>query len=360
MTKRPKLQGLEEERPTIFTIEGWREFVNAPRSYAPERVAPEERAKWSEVQRNAYDQARERHHTQLPTILTPEVQHIIRDAGLQLQSNVSHCGTQCGGIITGPATFGKSTVLQEIGRRYELWFNRTYPPVDPADSAQIIPVVMVGLDTDATAKKLNRSIADFYGATLRYRNTTRDEYKEVIRQRVYLHHTKVILIDDIHYLKKPETQRQHDQMLSLNNHIKNLADTLGVTFVFAGVNVDGTGLFDEGLTTTDTVFSQIGGRMARYELRGYPYESDEWTKLVEAFEKELILDRHEPGTLVRLSNYLHRRTRGSIGSLTNLLRKATYLTITAKKEYLDHALLQQVKVDRNAEVNYARHAETET
>lgn len=362
----PQLRGLPQ-RHNPHTVEGWRDALALPRSYAPERASREERASWTEEQRDAYDSARIRHHSNLPIILTSEVRQILRNTRLQLQANVYSRGTVCGGVITGPATYGKTTLLEEIGRQYETWFRKQFPPEDPNDAIRVIPVVKVGLPDKATTKSLNITIAEFYGATLSPRKTTRDEYQEVIRQRVALHQTKLIIIDDIHFLnrrarqefkgKRILDQQEMSSLISINNHLKALADELGVTFIFGGINVDGTGLFDEG-ATADTVLSQIGGRMARYELTGFRHGSEEWKNVVKAFESDLLLDDHIPGTLENLSDYLHHRTSGSIGSFKNLLKLASLRALLDKNEpeLINYTLLQKIKSDRNAEINFQRHS----
>lgn len=359
----PKLRGLAEKR-NPHTVEGWRQIMNEPRSYAPERATPEARSLWTPAEQAAYDSARIKHHSNIPVILTKEVKGILLSTRLQLQANAYSYGTVCGAVITGPATYGKTTLLEEIGRQHETWFREEFPPEDPTDAARIIPVVKVGLPEKATTKSLNIAIAEFYGAALRRRQNTRDEYQEVIRSRVSIHHTRLIIIDDIHFLNrkarrnKEGTRLLNDQelssLISINNHLKALADELSVTFIFGGINVDDTGLFDEG-SRTDTVFSQIGGRMARHELTGFTYGSDEWKKVVSAFEDELILDQHVPGTLAKLADYLYHRTNGSIGSLKNLLKLAALHAMVAGKELIDFKLLQKIKADRNAEANFERH-----
>lgn len=359
----PKLRGLNP-RLNPHTVEGWRHIVNQPRSYAPLGATPDERAQWSEAERQAYDLARTRHHSNLPVILTPQVTQILRHTRLQLQANVHSSGTVCGAIITGPATYGKTTLLEEIGRQYETWFRTQFPPENPDEAALVIPVVKVGLPEKATTKSLNIAIAEFYGAALSRRLTTRDEYQEIIRARVAAHHTRLIIIDDIHYLNRKARRNKegkkllNDQelaaLISINNHLKSLADELGVTFIFGGINVEDTGLFDEG-TRTDTVFSQIGGRMARHDLTGFPHGSKEWDDVLTSFENELCLDRHVPGTLKRIANYLHHRTSGSIGSLKNLLKLAALRAMVGETEQIDFTLLQKIKSDRNAEENFQLH-----
>lgn len=361
----PRLRGLPQ-RHNPHTVEGWRDALAAPRSYAPERVTPEERASWPEERQVEYDLARMRHHSNLPVILTAEVRPILRDIRLQLEANVHSRGAVCGAVITGPATYGKTTLLGEIGRQYETWFRKAFPPEDPNDAALVIPIVKVGLPAKATTKSINIAIAEFYGAALRRRDTTSDEYQGVIRERVAMHRTQVIMIDDIHFLnrkarrnkegKRLMNERELAALISVNNHFKVLADEFGVTFIFGGIDVDSTGLFDQG-AQVDTVFSQIGGRMARYELTGFRKGSEAWTYVVKSFETMLLLDHHGPGTLETLVDYLHDRTSGSIGSLKNLLKLAALKTMLDKKtpERIDYALLRTIKSDRNAEANYQRH-----
>jgi hypothetical protein len=75
----------------------------------------------------------------------------------------------------------------------------------------------------------------------------------------------------------------------------------------------------------------------------------EWSALVAAVEGSLRLYRHEDGSLVTLADYLHRRTRGMIGSLLWLIRDAACQAILNGSEKITRKSLDQITVDMTAQ-----------
>ena len=66
-------------------------------------------------------------------------------------------------------------------------------------------------------------------------------------------------------------------------------------------------------------------------------------------EDALRLHRHETGTLAGLDRYLHRRTRGMIGSLSHLIRGAAVEAILAGTEQITRKLLDTIDIDHAAQ-----------
>jgi hypothetical protein len=62
-------------------------------------------------------------------------------------------------------------------------------------------------------------------------------------------------------------------------------------------------------------------------------------------DSALRLHHHKAGTLVRLAEYLYRRSGGMIGSLSQLIRGAAILAIDDGSEQITRALLDGVPVD---------------
>ena len=63
----------------------------------------------------------------------------------------------------------------------------------------------------------------------------------------------------------------------------------------------------------------------------------------------LRLYRHKDGALVALAGYLHRRTRGMIGSLLWLIRDAACQAILDGTEKITRKSLDQIVVDMTAQ-----------
>jgi hypothetical protein len=105
-----------------------------------------------------------------------------------------------------------------------------------------------------------------------------------------------------------------------SGQLKYLAERIPATFIYAGVNVEGSGLF------AGTRGQQIAVRFGVITCQAFPYgtaaQRRQWQALIATLdlEQSLRLHRHRPGQLLRLDAYLHQRTDGMIGSLSHLIR----------------------------------------
>ena len=93
---------------------------------------------------------------------------------------------------------------------------------------------------------------------------------------------------------------------------------------------------------------QVAGRFTLIPTSAF-IPGREWSSLVAAVEGSLRLYRHKDGSLVTLADYLHRRTRGMIGSLLWLLRDASCQAILDGTEKLTRKSLDQIAVDMTAQ-----------
>ncbi|MEE1829691.1 hypothetical protein [Streptomyces sp. SP17KL33] len=66
-------------------------------------------------------------------------------------------------------------------------------------------------------------------------------------------------------------------------------------------------------------------------------------------EGTLRLHRHETGTLVTMSKYLHQRTGGMIGSLSHLIRAAAISAILDETERITRATVKNNRIDHSSE-----------
>ncbi|GBF03880.1 hypothetical protein DAERI_010052 [Deinococcus aerius] len=349
------LQGREDVRRRLVRIEHWRAFVNRPEASKPLIVPARERQHWSPEQVLDYHRARRRYHKTAPRIFTPSMQNALMQAETILENNdESDESAKPGLAIDGPATLGKSTILAQIGKRFELDFRAQFPPVDPRDADLIAPVAYVTLPSKCTPKSFNIRLAEFFHIPLRrsQANVTTEELTQALIDAVVNLHTQVILVDDIHFLnlRDQKNKRVQEANFVVNEHIKALASDLDVTFIFAGINLEACGLFDEG-ADLDLSGAQTGGRFVRCPVDRFRRDEASWAFVLTELEKRLVLEKYRPGTLLKLGDYLWDRTQGSIGTLTNLVRRAANIAI-GKSETLNRKLLAQVKISRNAEASY--------
>ncbi|MFI6063268.1 hypothetical protein [Streptomyces sp. NPDC051286] len=98
---------------------------------------------------------------------------------------------------------------------------------------------------------------------------------------------------------------------------------------------------------------QIASRYTLIPTSPFRHKTEEqrssWRALVATLEESLRLHSHRPGTLLKLSAYLHDRTGGMIGSLSHLVREAALNAILDGSEKITKALMERVDLDEGAE-----------
>ncbi|MFN3008766.1 ATP/GTP-binding protein, partial [Mycolicibacterium wolinskyi] len=156
--------------------------------------------------------------------------------------------------------------------------------------------------------------------------------------------TDIVVVDEIHNLNL-DTRAGEE----LSDHLKYFTEHLPATFVYAGIDVERSGVF------TGTRGRQLAGRCGVINTAAFPY-GQEWRALVAAMEGTLRLHRHEPGTLVRQTKHLHQRTGGMIGSLAHLIRSAAIRAMLDHTEHIDREGLDSVLIDYAAQASAQRSA----
>jgi len=122
--------------------------------------------------------------------------------------------------------------------------------------------------------------------------------------------------------------------------------SLPASFVLAGIDVEDCGFFTgprgRQLARRFTPIAAAPCNISTVEDR------EDWTRLIDGFERALLLHRHQPGTLTGLADYLFGRTHGYITSLSHLIRKAALHVIDAGSERIDRRLLDGIPLDHAA------------
>src|SRR4029077_6937729 len=88
-------------------------------------------------------------------------------------------------------------------------------------------------------------------------------------------------------------------------------------FVFAGIGLE------RGALLAGPRGDQVAGRFTLIPTGAFS-PGQEWVTLFAALDRSRRLYRHRGGELASLADYLHRRTRGVIGSLLWLVRGAPH------------------------------------
>ncbi|WP_199036734.1 ATP-binding protein [Glycomyces salinus] len=320
---------LDDREPTL-TLTGWRKFVEAP----PASFTMLPRTPWQrlpELARAAYDEARIDYHSKMVVVATSTVQQVAKQGRLLTLLNRNETGARRGMIISGPQTTGKTTTLKELGRTHEIRTRARYPGQDR------IPIVYATTPPMGSAKQLTAEFARFLGLPIlksRY-NTT--EISNAVCRVLIEARVDLVLVDEIHNLNLATAAGA-----DMSDHLKYFTEHLPATFVYAGINVDTSGLFN-GLRG-----KQIAGRCIMINTGAFP-RTAEWNRLVATMEGALRLYDHQLGALSDLAEYLHERTGGMIGSLSHLIRAGAQIAILDGIEKLTRTLLDQIPLDHVAE-----------
>jgi TniB protein len=320
----------EQGREPTTTLSGWRKFVDtAPATFD---LLPD--AAWtslSPVGRETYDEARITYHSELVVVATSTLREVTKQGRLLTLLNRREISARRGLIVSGPWATGKSTALKQLGRTYELMIRERSPGSDR------VPVVYVTTPPKGSPRKLALEFARFLGLPPIRTSWNTTDIADAVCQVLIEARCDLVLVDEIHNLNLATAAGE-----DMSDHLKYFTEHLPATFVYAGINVERSGLF------TGVRGKQIAGRCVLTSTGPFPYRQ-EWKSLVAAMESALRLHRHQAGTLADMDRYLHQRTGGMIGSLSHLIRAGAMMAILEGGESITQGLLDGIPVDHAAQ-----------
>lgn len=317
----------DSPRLPVLSLEGWRNFVDSPIS----QFTLLEDDRWRALatgERNSYDAARINYHSRMEVVVTEAIKEITKQGYLLTLLNRREIGARLGLAISGAPTTGKTTAAQELGRTIELKARERHPTT--TREHERIPVVYVTAPPKGSPRKLATEFALFLGLGTPRKGYNTSDIIESVCEAMLAAQTEYVFIDEAHNLN-PSTAAGAD----MSDQFKFFMEHIPATFGLIGVKLRESGLFN-GLRG-----QQIAGRFRAVYTHPFPKKA-EWSGLVAAMEEDLRLHRHEPGTLTDLAGYLHDRSKGYIGSLSQIVRSAAQLAILDGCESVDRDLLEQV------------------
>jgi hypothetical protein len=316
-------------RAPTTTLQGWRSFVT---SVAPTIEMPDATtlAAMSDSERERYDEQRISYHSELVIVETSTVRSITNQGRLLMMLNQREISARRGLVVSGPWASGKTTAIKLLGKTHELLIRRKYP------RQERIPVVYITTPPKGSPRKLASEFANFLGLPQRPRQNVTD-IADAVCQVLSNAKTDLVIVDEIHNLNLATSAGE-----DMSDHLKYFTEHMPATFVYAGINVENSGLF------TGLRGRQISARSVLKTTGPFPH-TEEWDALVATLENGLRLDHHEPGTLTDQAPYLHYRTGGSISSLSHLIRQAAIMAILTGTEKIDRELLNEISIDHAAE-----------
>lgn len=317
-------------RAPTTTLEGWRSFVDSePLDMTP--LPSSDLETLTPARRELYDEQRISYHSELVIVQTSTVLSIIHQGRLLTMLNQREVSARRGLVVSGPWASGKTTAIKQLGKTHELRIRRRYP------GQNRIPVVYITTPPKGSPRKLASEFANFLGIPQRPRHNVTD-IADAVCQVLTDARTDLVIVDEIHNLNLATSAGE-----DMSDHLKYFAEHLPSTFVYAGINVENSGLF------TGLRGRQISARSVLKTTGPFPY-GDEFRSLIATLEDALRLHDHAPGTLTRNARYLHRRTGGGISSLSHLIRQAAISAILLQTERIDRQLLDDTVIDHAAEM----------
>lgn len=342
--------------PGLSRKEGWRRYCDTPPRVRPEPLTPARLRALGPAARDEYDESRHDWHPNMAIVSTPQLASLHKSIDEIVQGNRQGPGSYNDDKTLGVAAIdalpglGKTTIANTFGRAFDRADIARHGPLTPEGNPRL-PVFRVGIPADATIKTLNERICMFYGhpaMSRRHHGFSATRLGSFALDCVISAETRLGILDDVHFV----SPRRKDG-LDVINHLKFLNSEFPVTFVFAGVDLEGKGFFFEGGSGAMASKAQIGRRWTRLEVSPFEISSGEgrasWRSLLKTTEQRLVLARARPGMLDGISDYLFERSSGHIGSFFSLISRGCYRAIRTGEEELTRDLLDGVRIDEAAE-----------
>jgi hypothetical protein len=323
--------------------EGWRRWVDTPPRQRPEPLTARHMSKLDGDARMEYDEARHDWHANFGVLKTPQLVASHDELDQIVATNRQDPDRVRGAaVLDALPGLGKTTIANTFARDFDRAQRRRFGEVTE-DGHERLPVFRVGLTSRTTLRTLNRMICEFYG----HPGTDRANAAQLASfavDCVLSCHTRIGIVDDLHFI---DMNRRDG--IEVSNHLKWLSDELPVTFIYAGVGLAERRLFAEGLHGDRIVLAQTARRWTRLELPPFVVTDDigrrQWTSLLKATERQLVLADAHLGMLAGIADYLFARTTGHIGSFITLITRGCYKAIHSGTERITIELLDTIRID---------------
>lgn len=337
---------------SIRTYEDWHAYVTKPVPVKPEMPTCAAFGAMSSAEKKAFNRLRLMYHNGFGPLLVPNMEKI-HEATLRLarQNLLAQPGARTGVIMDGISTVGKSTIAMQLGRRYEKLVTKDHTITRTPTGDVFLPVAFVNLPGEVSIMNFNYLLARFYNIPFS-KKVRESELTDRIKEHAADCATSMVILDDIHFLRI-----KNRSLETVNNHFKHLASSISATFVYAGVDVEGSGLLAEGNSVEKATFSQTAHRFKKFDLRPFDYADSksrtEFLKVLASFENHLLLFDQSPGTLVKeTGEYIWARTGGYIGPISTLIREGATVAIKRRTERITKDILGGIKLDFESEQQF--------
>lgn len=326
--------------------QAWQEYCDTPYLQRPDIMTTDQLALMSSSERNSYNERRNRYHSFMAPVKTSLMREVHDIVELVRSTNpVGGYAARNAVVIDGAPTVGKTTAITHFARTVDRHSRQSNG--DRTDlGAFRIPTVLIGLSGNPSMKDMSRSIATFLGVPEVKRTGERwtaDAMKALAEAE-----TEFLIVDDLHCINAGSKDGQ-----ALTDHLKRLLDDFAGTCVYAGVDLDDKGLYDTTGRRANGRMDQTARRwtLVRGERISIADKSGqtEWIQLIATLESQLALCAHPLGRLVDCSDLLYERTTGSVGTLVELLKRASFLAMRDGTEQISPQLVERTPLPVGAD-----------
>ncbi|MFG2305276.1 ATP-binding protein [Actinacidiphila glaucinigra] len=274
------------------------------------------------------------------TVRTPAIRKGIPVTAEPIKANRQRIGGKIAIVIEGPRGTGKSTLLDAIAVYWHRRLSRLYGPDENR-----IPVVALTVPPPGRG-----NVRNWAGAFARFLGQEReggDPTASVIHTMRNAR-TLLVVVDSIERLRTRTEIEQAFQYLDV------ISEETGATFVYCGRNAHP--IVDPQTRDNDTPLEQDetpwgDSVVLRTSRIGYSDEEmASFVSIVDLFDADLRLFRHERGDLTALAPYLHRRSRGYMRTLSHLICQAAQGAIVSGEERITEELLKKVSLGQTVQL----------
>lgn len=223
-------------------------------------------------------------------------------------------------VMHGPSNIGKTLIIAK--------FLRQHPPgFDRHRGVEQRPVICMQMPPTPDQRRFYRSLLSVIGVP-QGPSSTLATLEQVARDILLRMSPRMLIVDEVHHLLAGSHREQRGSL----NLLKYLANELKICIVAVGT-CDAPVAFQSD--------AQISSRFTPFEIPLWT-ESDDFRRLLSAFEQVLPLRR--PSQLIQrpIVQFLIAASGGLLGDVSRLLNTAAELAILDSSERITLALLEQV------------------
>jgi len=136
-------------------------------------------------------------------------------------------------VVSGGAATGKTTAIKQLGRFHELRTRRRFTGSDR------IPVVYVTAPPKGSPRKLAMEFARFLGLPPVSSRANATDIADTVCQILIDARCDIVVVDEIHNINMATTAGEDH-----SDHMKYFTEHLPATFIYAGIDVERSGLFE--------------------------------------------------------------------------------------------------------------------